>query len=336
MSCPDPSVWIRWLDASQEREPGAAEHLAGCASCRGELAVLLRARPEGVPPGVMRHWASGGRGRRLLPYAAAAALMLAVFAWRRAEEAPSPTPAPPQAPPAPALAEMPFGRTGTVVGARGRFEGGAFVLEEGEAWVESEGDPVRIRVDAWLFELAEGAASFRAKKALASLWMREAWGAEAPPVRVARGRVRVLEGTGAGSDLLPGGTEASDPRRWTELLEGPVLLRDSVKGIPLPARGTLELLLRKREISAEGALIFRSGERTWEAPLGVHLPSRGWVRLRLDLAPERARLRSGDREYFSCPPARLGTRIQPAPEGLGTGLRAWGGSLEIREARWRP
>lgn len=315
--CPDPSVWVAW-----ERGGLWDAHLESCPACRAELAALAEAGE-----------------RRSLPFLKVAAgflLVIGLAVWHFSRGPVTiPTALPPASSAPASWTEWMVGATGEVSlapGARGRLEGAVLLLEHGEARVETSLDPIRVSLEGWRFEILDGEAVFRASPEALSLWMGSAWAAEAPPVTVIRGEVLVL---GEGRVLKPvPGVWVPDPRGWKSLDGG--AWRDGEKVLlPEASRFTAELLVRKKSPNAEAFLLFRSEDRGWQAPLGAYLPTSGaWVRVRLEVG-ERIRVLAAGREYFSAAPAGIQAKAYPWAGAGAFGLRAFGGDLEIREARWR-
>jgi hypothetical protein len=254
------------------------------------------------------------------------------------------------------LLELMVGSAGQVAmapGSRGCLDGsGSFRLEEGSAWVEAAGEPLRIALAGWdgTLELQDAEVLVHAGPApvvRASLFLGTAWGEEgAWGITVLRGEALVRAGAEtrrltAGQALgVPAAIQ--DPRGWTCVPGGPWSVRDGLQaflpssqtGLGLPC--VAEIVLRKKDSAAEAALLFEAGGRTWQVPLGVHLPmARSWLRLRLELGGDRVRVLAGDTEILRCAAGALASFSYPVPEKAAWGLKAWGGDVEVREARWR-
>ena len=326
--CPDPSVWVDW-------EPGSTwdAHLDACPACRAELASLAEAA-EPAPS-------------RRLAFPIAAGFLLAVAAlaaWRSRPGVPPSRSSPVQTPRAGIpLVEWMVGVSGEVSlspGASVRRVDGGLVLERGEARVEPAGDRVRVYVGGWSLEILEGDAVFRASLPALSLWLSAAWaGEEEPPVRVLRGEVRVASGPMEGKVLLPAPGEAvPDPRGWRSLDAAAGSWKDGTRVLlPEAPAFTAEALIRKKVPTAEAFLLFRSNGKGWQAPLGVYLPPSGaWVRVRMEVRDERVSVVAAGQEYFSVSPGSLGTKAYPREGSEALALKACGGDLEMKEARWRP
>lgn len=351
-------------------------HLTACPSCRAELASLVVAGQVPLRPGLQARWAAlaparGGRRWQVASLAAAALLLLLGGLFRRSREAMPPG----DAGPAPlmgdarvgseargvapdlvagSLLEVMVGSAGQIAmapGSRGRISGArAFRLERGIAWVAAVGEPLRITLMGWEGTLEMEDADVlvhvdSAPAARAGLFLGTAWGREGVwGVSVLRGEVTVrsADGTrrlGAGQVLGVLPPSIRDPRGWRIVPGGPWAVRDGIQaflpsgpGLPCVA----EVLLRKKDSAAEAALLFEAAGRTWQVPLGVHLPvDRGWVRLRLELGTGKVRLMAGGEEVLSCRPEALPALSYPAAGKTPWGIKAWGGDVEIREARWR-
>lgn len=306
-------------------EPGLwAAHVAACPDCRADLASLV----------------STSASRRI-PYAAAAAVLLALgglWLWKGREEARIPVAVRKGGVTTPALRESALGPTAVASlspGSKGTGKEGAFHLEEGLAWVESSGEVVKVTLAGWdgVLEIADGAAAVQARPARMSLWMRESWaGEESWGITVVRGTAKVGDRILEAGETLGRGTPREDFRGWKALPGG--VFRDSVRTL-LPGETSFvaEILVQKRQSDAEGALLLGTGGELW---LGALLPSSGWVRLRVEVSDEKVRVLAGSRECLSCRPEELPRLLYPGRGGAALGLRAWGGNLEIREARWRP
>ena len=139
---------------------------------------------------------------------------------------------------------------------------------------------------------------------------------------------------GEGIGRLP-----ADPSDWRKvpsaeglLVERPCLLAPEGAGLPL----VVEVLLRKRDRTAEAALVFRCDGSGWQVPLGVRLPSEGqWVRIRVELGQDSVRILSGDREYLEASGPRLAGTFYACPAPAALTLQVFGGAVEVGEARWR-
>ena len=373
MVCPDLAVLAALAEGGVS--PEAVEHLRSCPACWEEVETLRGELADPAPspedPRSRALWASLAQGAsvrppRILPWAIAASLLVAVGLWlHHRSNAPGRldgaglqaagvrSPAPAAALAGEAGREILVGASGEISlaqGARGRWLGKVFQIEQGRAWVESAGDLVSVsfpggegvlRVEDGLVEVQVGSPDVRV-----SLLLSEAWAGEpGASVRVVRGRAEWV--SASGRKLLTEGQswgscapckEGEDrnweaapglPARWHE---GTLTLLPA--GHPLPR--VMEVLLRKRDRTAEGALLFSAGGRVWRVPLGSHLPAGdGWIRLRMESGGGRVRLLVGGSPFFDVSESGLAAVAYPDPGEAVWALKAWGGDLEAREARWR-
>lgn len=364
MDCPDPARWAELISSGMPDE-NLNVHAESCAECRRVLRTCLAALeaplPE-FPPGLReRILASPPKLHWHIPALAAALLVsVSLIWWKRGREEASPSRVPvqalSQAPearlPSPGilaasdrLQEWMLGPTAEAAlapGSKGLLEpSGRFRLEEGQAWVESSNDRILVSVAGWdgTLEFSDGAVALQSRPKRVSFLMRDAWaGEEAWGITVVRGSARAGDRILSAGESLGSGAPRADFRGWRSLPKAEGRLKDSVRVLLPEAPGAyaVELLVRKRLPTAEGALLFRHGGKGWEVLLGKMLTSGGWVRLRLEVSPGRVRLLAGERERFSRRPEDLGAVLPPAESASALALRAWGGDLEITEARWRP
>lgn len=312
---------------------------------------LKRARPP-VLKASRRSW---------MPWAAAAAVLLAagLWAWRLPDRgSPAVTVPPSSAPVSPREARLPgagmvaasaleewvLGPTATAAlapGSRGGLDArGRFRLEEGLARVETSGEAVHISIGEEILEVLDGALALQAGSRKLSWLLREAeagggdWG-----VTVLRGTAKAGDRILKAGESLGSGASLEDFRGWNPLTASEGLFRNGARTL-LPAEApsayVAEFRVRKRQSSAEGALLFRAGGKPREVVLGGQLPSSGWVRLRLEISAARVRLLVGGRTSFACTPGGLDVLTYPSEHPAALSLKAWGGDLEIGEARWRP
>lgn len=333
MDCPDPSVWLAW---SEGRLPGTTRarwgpHLASCAGCRAELGAL----------------ASPAR-RSPLPFALAAGLLLALagfLAWQSGGKTPAPAPVPPAAG-IRAEGEILLGAAGEAVlapGSLARTEGATLRLERGGAWVEARGEEVRLEasgMEGWVL-LKEGRVSLVAAGQEASLLLREARAGEGWGLRVVEGEAEWVRAEGrlalpAGT-LLGRGAPGSGPSQGWRAGSGGRVRQGVLVMAPGLERASYvaEALIRKGDREAEAAILFRAGGRGWQVPLGVHLPVNTWVRVRVEVATGSVRIWAGGRSILSETPERLALQAYPVEGGHAWAVKAWGGDLEARGARWR-
>ncbi len=225
---------------------------------------------------------------------------------------------------------------------------------QGLGWIETGGELLRVRLEecadgTWeirdgVLGLRVGGASPRAK-GLGSL-LSSACAAEEGhwAVTLIRGEAAWVS-DGSRHVLAPGETMGTsseavpaDPRVWRSLPGVLPSVREGVLSLADPGAPSYvaEVLVRKRDRTAEAALLFSAAGRGWQLPLGSQLPSDPvWTRLRVEIGGGRIRLLAGSKELLSEPEAGLALKAYPSPEHLPWGLRVWGGDLEIKESRWR-
>lgn len=368
--CPHPETWIAWAEGRLDPEVRAplGSHLSSCVSCRKDLAALGLAPPAPPSPEAFRRWRAllPLRRRTWVPYAAAAAVLVLAGGWTlrstggrssRSSLSSHPIPAGPIVSearlPQPgvlsssaSLQEWVLGPTSEAALAPlsrgGLSQDGRFRLEEGRAWVESSGDPIRISLAGWdgALEVSDGAVGLAVRPARVSFQMGEAWaGEESWGITVVRGNVKAGDRILSAGESLGSGAPKEDFRGWKALPKAEGAFRDSARALQeagVPPSYTAEFMVRKKQVEAEGALRFRAGGKAWEFLLGEQMPSSGWVRVRLEVSPARVRLLAGGRECLAAAPERLGALIYPSDAGEALAVRAWGGDLELKEVRWRP
>jgi hypothetical protein len=225
------------------------------------------------------------------------------------------------------------------VGSEGRWEAGDLHLARGTAWVEACGAPLRIFAEGLEghVEVTEGRVVLQHGQAPGTaFWMASACaGEDAWRIGVSEGEAFLV--TGTRRQRLTGGMEGlpADPRRWSR--EAPFQLRDAVRAFSVPEGFFVgEILLMKRVREAGADVLFRAGGRGWRLPLGAHLPEgKGWVRLRLETGPGGIRFLAGGREVLRVPVSGLPSMLHASDEAPAFGLKAWGGDVEVKEARWR-
>jgi hypothetical protein len=228
-------------------------------------------------------------------------------------------------------------------------------LESGRLRLESPGESLTLAVGDLRVALAEGEieAGLDAVSAPhAGLLLGSAWAGDEgiPYVRVLRGAVRVQVGERGPAQELQAGREArpdgagglsvlaapaGGPSGWKTLGETSRTLKDGSLRFDLTPAGDyrFEVLLRKRRATAECALGFVAAGVAYEIPLGSALGSgEGWTRLSVAVSGGWCRVTAGSRSVVSCALAQLPMKAYPS---AGPGLRAWGGDLELRDARWR-
>lgn len=340
MEGPSPHPDLRaFLSGSRTGE--AEAHLASCDPCRRGLVALHR--------------------RRRIPLWAAAASILLALGLFQAYQSPRPLPpaslpfrpAPPVglSPPELRGGEALHGPSALLTlepGGRVRRKGQAWELLQGTLLAETGGETVPLAVGSLELELLEGALSLEAGKGRPTAFLlAEAWASEAG-VRVtlhrgrARAGARMLEGPSGWSwdgSNLESAPARPEPSSWTALDPGPPLRESRRVLLPSPpAQGyVLEALIRKRDLRAESAASFEAFGQGWEIPLGGDLLPAGeaWRRLRVTVDPAGCQVFLGGKEALRETASTLPLKASPVvPDG--SGIRAWGGAVEIRDARWRP
>lgn len=323
---------LRPEDLSPE-EAGALEaHLASCPSCRAlrEESRAVSGRLAAGAKALETSWPLRTK-RSLLPWAAAAAALVAAgLLWPRKPQAPLPVPSV-----AAPLREVTAGRSVLVTlaeGASARVSGSTVRLEKGLIRIESPGEKVTLEAGALKVELAEGELLAERAPVRTSLILRDAWaGDDAVRLTLVRGIARV------GDRILKAGESLGEPLAWretgwTSLDASPRILLTAP-----PAHYVLEALVRKRQESAEVEAVIVASGKGWSVPLGANLMSagEGWWRLRISVDAASARVLLGDREVAAYAPSELPRKLMPAA-AQGVGLKAWGGVVEVKDARWRP
>ena len=227
-------------------------------------------------------------------------------------------------------------------------------LEGGMLLLETPGERITLKAGSLTAEMDEGRLLTERRQPPGPGWgsLSSAQAAEEDKILL-----RVLEGSArvsipleqrtlkAGESVcLEGGrlVPAEGPPDWAPPawrdLEASCTVRDSTQ-ILLPEAGSayvFEALLRKRSPFAETGLVFQALGEGWEIPLGENLlPAReGWRRLRLESGPGWCRAVVGGSLLVDSPATGLGLRLLKG-KAQGVGLKAWGGDLEVRRARWR-
>ncbi|GEM_PF-6467979 len=249
------------------------------------------------------------------------------------------------------------------------------LLERGLIYLETPAKAEKVSISlsgtALVVEVEEGALAVELGQDCAGLGaalLRNAYGAE----RVARftavsGKVcirihaKVVDlgpgesvcwkgGGQTGEDLEPSEPVVWRGRPWRDCQAlagtgvGPRTLRDGNLQLLDVLSGqdyVLEALVAKSDPRAELGISFRAGSGAWLAVAGdnrfpASLPEgQGWTRLRVEVASGWCRLSLGSRTVLSMPVAALREHAQPSPES-GVSIRAWGGTILLDGARWRP
>lgn len=357
--CPDPSAWVAWLEGDLKSTEAARlkTHAAACPACLAELAALAETFPSVQR---LRRWPPWTR-------AAAAALLAtaAGTAWlARARTTPPSDPLLPSSP-SPASDSLVLGRSASASfseGASFRVEGASLHLASGRAWVDTPGEPVQIVVGPVrvLLDDAEVEAGWRQPApfdaASFPFMMGEAAAAEGEGegvlyvcvlrgeamVEAAGGRTRLTAGQEArwkAAGLVVGVCSSGSGRKtfaWIELQGGTA--RDGSLAFAAQPHGDyrLEFLVRKRSPLAESAVGFAAAGRPWEVFLGSALPEgEGWIRVAVEARGPSCRVVAGPQVLVDGPLSELVRKAYPGPPSPALAVRAWGGDVEVRQARWR-
>lgn len=322
--CPLPETLGAYLE-HRVAESEIEAHLAACPACRETVLHLSRLR---VHP-LSRLW---------IP-AAAAALLLAVVALNWTPR--SATVLPPAATPESPATVVLLGQASSAAlkpGGRMELRSGLLHLLEGALWIEDPGEPLEIRLPGGALEILEARLLVEVlppKRETA--WIREARAEGAPEVRVwvESGAATLKLENGERKPFGPGGEAPSwrGEGRWRPAPSLPARVRDGCWALKEDA-SVWEAVLRRLDPSASVGVRFRSGGKLWEVPLGrVLLEAPGRLRVRVETAGGKVRIRAGSYETFAGAATDLVKRLEPVQGEPG--LRAWGGEVEIVEARAR-
>ncbi len=250
-------------------------------------------------------------------------------------------------------------REGTV-----RVSGTDLELLSGALLLDSPGEAVRLRWGEARVSFSDAALSLETADgppraaASASAWMPRAEAASAPECHLAVLRGEVALDLGNGRTLLRAGQAAllkgdvlspegaaghpawQGASGWIQLGDGDTLLQDAVRDfLQAPSGGgyVMEALIRKRETTAELGLRLAAPDGVYETPVGPALggPETGWTRIRMECRGGWFRAAVGETPIVSCPAQQLALAGRRSA-GRGVGLRAWGGTLEVKQVRWRP
>ena len=236
-------------------------------------------------------------------------------------------------------------------------------LEAGQLLLETQAEPVRLRLGSAEVVLDHGVveAGWRSPQpsphaSHASLFLDSAYASEASEpllfVRILGGSAILRINGSKDEQKVAAGQEAcpASGGGWTLLpipvppdgwlpLETPPSLRDQEVALALAPEGdySYEILVRKVDPSAECALLFVAGGRSYEIPLGAALPALkagGWTRLSVEVRDGWCRAVSGPCVLVSSPVSGLPLKTHSGSL-TGLGLRAWGGDVGVSQARWR-
>ena len=332
------------------RREAVETHALTCPAC---LETLRTAASHGQARPARAGW---------LAAAAALLLLAGLGAWRLSRPGIPFPPSPPLAVPVPisALRLLRPGETwecgealaGRAIllelepGGLAKCDKGELLLERGLLRIETPGEALVLRIGGLKAEMSQGILLAEALPVKTSGLFREALAGEAPGARITllSGSVR-LETPEGSLTLQPGQSYGGAPLAWpgkgvwTILAERQLSFRESSRTLLAspPAGGYLfEALVRKRQESAELGIRFAAGGKGWEVPVGANLlpTGEGWSRLRISAGSSACAISLGGRSLLSLLVLELSRNVVSAPSPE-VALRAWGGEIEIREARWR-
>jgi hypothetical protein len=229
---------------------------------------------------------------------------------------------------------------------RAEVSGTTITLHAGALAVESLGESVELRVGDLVATFQDAEVSLEAVlPAEPHAWLMRSAYAAAPEGRLAvwRGQAtlrlgqeaRVLEAGQAFPEGASGIWRGCDA--WTPC-PASGKLRDAALDLPGPPEDEvlIEALVRKAEERAELGVGIPVGGVRYELPTGAGLGTgEGWTLLRVALQGGWCRVTVGEAVVVSCPRADL-PRVTSQVPGRGLGLRAWGGDIEVKHARWKP
>lgn len=238
-------------------------------------------------------------------------------------------------------------------GSRLEMHEGVMAFRQGHLHAESFGEPLRFQAGGALLAMDDAEISLATEtepEALAWIRSTHAEGAEALTGRVWRGRIRItLKGRDTvvetGSFRIEGGRVLAVPpvdlwqgrRDWREdrvpsrLVDATRLVLDAP-----PDRYEWEALVRRRTLATELGIRTEVGHQAFESPAGSLLPVDTWTRIKIHVDGTRVTVVVAGRPLVSeRQTGDLWRSATPVP-GAGTGIRAWGGAIEVAWLRWRP
>jgi hypothetical protein len=370
MACPSVERWIALASGEAEGSQALFRHAEACPSCLSELSAALAALaapPEERLLPSLRLAILPARRRAWKFPLAAAALLLVVFAFSFREGGfPARTMARALRSPDPVLPAatdrvLALGRTGTLAlrdGVRFSVSPGRVVLEQGALALTARGEGVELAWEDYRIRVERGELVLESQgppPPASSVFLREAHAASGRAVlSVLRGRASVLRG-GERLDLEAGSLAVLDGGRlearpfgappswiggWRRVPGAEGILTDAARDLAprdLPACYAWEVLLRRHAPAVVVEVRFPIGERGWSLPLGANIVGEAGSSLRIGLERrgDRLRLEVCGKEVFDGPVSALEGRLQPASVSA-PGLKAWGGGVEVEEARWLP
>lgn len=311
MDCPSAQDLVDF--AGGVARPGILEHLEACADCRAEVAAVAPAlrRPSRV-------W---------IP-AAAAALLLGVFLIPRTRQEATPAlpPAPTVPPSAPfrAESEIPLGRSALLTlreGARAEVRGNRVLWRSGDLAVDTRGEELVLEWPGETLSFRDATVVLIESPAGLS-WIGDAWAGSGPTAFLLRGEAGTLKRSQA---------PWSPAQGWHEVGGGRI--RDGLLPLGNPAGDfEWEALVRRKDERALFAAVWPG----WRMPLGFGAvgPAGAWIRLRLERRAGWTRLRVGGLEILGASDAEIAAKAYPS-DSKTPGIFAWGGDVEVAEARWR-
>lgn len=310
MDCPSSQDLVDFADGIPKA--GILEHLESCADCRAEVAAVLPALPK--------------RRKAWIPLLAAAAVLLAATLLPRSSPKPTPPSAPPVSASDPFVAarEIPFGRSALLTlreGARAEVKGNRVLWRAGDLCVDSRGEEVVLEWPGERLSFRDATVVLVDAPSTLS-WLAEARASTGPSVFLVRGEAGTLPLSQApwnpstGWHTVPGGR-----------------IRDGLLPLGNPAGDfEWEALVRRPDERA----LFGAVWPGWKFPLGYGAvgPAGAWIRLRLERRQGWTRLVVGPVEVLRASDRDLAAKAYSS-DSDSPGIYAWGGDVEVAEARWR-